>query len=154
MSAVVRSVLPVIRVMTEADLDDVLVIERRCYPFPWTPGIFRDCLRVGYSCWVLEQETQIRGYALMSFGAGEAHLLNVCVDPFHQSQGLGRGLVEHVIRQARRLGNDRLFLEVRPSNEAAKRLYERLGFSLIGRRKDYYPAEQGREDAHVYSLEL
>lgn len=149
MSAALSEGLPRIRRMTEADVEAVIAIERRAYPFPWTPGIFRDCLRVGYNAWVCLQGEEIRGYALMSSGGGEAHLLNICIDPDYQGGGLGRFLLQHVLRQAGRVGADQIFLEVRPSNAAAIHLYEDLGFIEVGRRKGYYPAEQGREDALI-----
>lgn len=138
-----------IRPMREGDIDAVMDIERRGYPFPWTPGIFRDCLRVGYNAWVCLERGTIRGYALMSCGGGEAHLLNICVDPDYQGQGLGQVLLRHVLWQAGRLGADQLFLEVRPSNTRAIRLYDAMQFSEVGRRRNYYPAEQGREDALI-----
>lgn len=138
-----------IRRMQLADVDAVMAIERRAYPYPWTPGIFRDCLRVGYNAWVYTQQDQIRGYALMSCGGGEAHLLNICIDPDYQGAGLGRALLEHVLRQAGRLGADQLFLEVRPSNQQALKLYDALHFTEVGRRKEYYPDDNGREDALV-----
>ncbi|HEX5513482.1 MAG TPA: ribosomal protein S18-alanine N-acetyltransferase [Gammaproteobacteria bacterium] len=149
MSAAILDAAPRIRRMVEEDVDAVMEIERRAYPFPWTPGIFRDCLRVGYNAWVYVQKEQILGYALMSCGGGEAHLLNICVDPEYQGAGLGRTLLQHVLRHAGRLGADQLFLEVRPSNTRALALYEDMGFIEVGRRKGYYPAERGREDALV-----
>ena len=149
MSAALSEETPRIRRMTADDLDTVIEIERRAYPFPWTPGIFRDCLRVGYGAWVCLLGERIVGYALMSSGGGEAHLLNLCVDPDYQRRGLGRLLLEHVLRQAGRTGADQIFLEVRPSNVAARQLYHAMGFIEVGRRKGYYPAERGREDALV-----
>ena len=68
-----------IRPMTEADVSEVFTIERASYQFPWSEGIFRDCLRVGYVCRVLTLESQVIGYGVMSVGAGEAHVLNLCV---------------------------------------------------------------------------
>ena len=149
MSAALSEETPRIRRMTADDLDTVIEIERRAYPFPWTPGIFRDCLRVGYGAWVCLLGERIVGYALMSSGGGEAHLLNLCVDPDYQRRGLGRLLLEHVLRQAGRTGADQIFLEVRPSNVAALQLYHAMGFIEVGRRKGYYPAERGLEDALV-----
>lgn len=149
MSAEPADALPTIRPMQEADVDAVIEIERRAYPFPWTAGIFLDCLRVGYNAWVCLQQGKIRGYALMSYGAGEAHLLNICVDPQYHGLGLGQSLLRHVLRQAGRLGADQMFLEVRPSNVRAVRFYEAMHFTEVGRRKNYYPAARGREDALI-----
>ncbi|KAB7622817.1 ribosomal-protein-alanine N-acetyltransferase [Alkalilimnicola sp. S0819] len=140
--------------MSQADIPQVMAVERRAYPYPWTEGIFRDCVRVGYSCWVGLDAQALRGYAVMSCAAGEAHLLNLCVDPDFQSRGLGGRLLRHALAQAARLGAECLLLEVRPGNVPARRLYEQLGFRVVGRRKDYYPAEQGREDALVLTRSL
>ena len=145
---------PGLRPMREQDLDEVIAIEHSAYPFPWTPGIFRDCLRVGYPAWVLHEHGAIIGYAVLSVAAGEAHLLNICVDPRRQGQGLGRWLLRSLLEIARRDGAERMFLEVRPSNPHAVALYEDEGFNEIGRRPRYYPTHGGREDAIVMALEL
>lgn len=149
MSAVPSAAVNLIRPMRESDVDAVMSIESRAYPYPWTAGIFQDCMRVGYGCWVMVTDGGVRGYAVLSVAAGEAHLLNICVCPDWQGRGLGRKLLSHVLRQAERLGAGQIFLEVRPSNHAALRLYREMAFSEIGRRKGYYPAAGGREDALV-----
>lgn len=143
-----------VRAMTYADLDAVMVIEDQSYAFPWTRGIFSDCLRVGYYCRVLEKDGLIAGYAVMSFGAQEAHLLNICVRANQRGHSYGRLLLQDVLAAARSLGADMMLLEVRPSNVAAVRLYESMGFNEIGLRKDYYPAARGREDALMFALAL
>ncbi len=140
---------PDFRPMGLADLDAVMALERAAYPYPWTEGIFKDCLRTGYDCWVMEQDGQILGYAILSAAAGEAHLLNLCVAPACQGQGLGRWLLEKTLQLARWHQVDTVFLEVRVSNEAARALYEQAGFNEIGLRPGYYPAGEGREDAIV-----
>lgn len=147
--------LPVMfRVMNLADLDAVLAIERSNYPFPWTLGIFRDCLHVGHECWVLVQRDEIIGYGVLSAAAGEAHILNVSVVSQQQRQGHGRRMVLRLLDLARWHRVMRVFLEVRPSNAHACVLYESLGFNEIGRRPSYYPAARGREDAIVMAMEL
>ncbi|MFC4726819.1 ribosomal protein S18-alanine N-acetyltransferase [Coralloluteibacterium thermophilus] len=143
-----------LRPMREADLPAVAAVEQRAYPFPWSPGIFRDCLRAGYACWVAEDARGLAGYAVLSVAAGEAHLLNLCVAPEHQSRGLGARLLARIIAAARGADAQRVFLEVRPSNAPAIALYDRAGFNEIGRRRGYYPAVGGREDALVLALEL
>jgi ribosomal-protein-alanine N-acetyltransferase len=143
-----------LRPMREDDLDAVMQIEARAYPFPWTRGIFRDCLRAGYPAWVLDEDGVLAGYGLLSIAAGEAHILNVCAAPEAQGKGHGRRLVRTLLQQARGRGAQRVFLEVRPSNKAAIALYHAQGFNEIGRRPRYYPAANGREDAIVMALEL
>jgi len=136
------------------DLDAVMEIESRAYDFPWTQGIFRDCLRVGYCCWCYEIDGLIQGYGVMSVAAGESHILNISVRPESQRQGIGSKLMKHFLQLARRHDADTVMLEVRPSNKLAIKLYEKLGFNEIGVRRNYYPAHQGREDALLLALSL
>ena len=145
---------PMLRPMHEDDLGIIMAIETRAYPFPWTAGIFRDCLRSDYPAAVLLHDGQVIGYFLMSLAADEAHVLNVCIAPEQQGQGHGRGLLQAILQVARGRGAQRVFLEVRPSNAHAIALYFDIGFNEIGRRPRYYPATQGREDALVMAIEL
>ncbi|GAB3753863.1 ribosomal protein S18-alanine N-acetyltransferase [Lysobacter olei] len=157
MSALPRdaAILPLnLRPMREDDLVAVQSVEERAYEFPWTLGIFRDCLRADYPAWVLDEGGVIVGYVLMSVAAGEAHILNVCVAPEQQGRGLGRKLVRAILHVARGRAAERVFLEVRPSNTGAIALYHDEGFNEIGRRPRYYPAKDGREDAIVMAMEL
>ena len=143
-----------IRPMMDVDLASVAAIEQRSYAFPWSENIFRDCLRVGYTCRALDLAGQIIGYGVMSLGAGEAHILNVCVRDEFRTVGFGRRLLENLLERAVAAGVTEAFLEVRPSNLAAIRLYQRLGFEQIGIRRGYYQAPEGREDAIVLKREL
>ncbi|MES9962354.1 MAG: ribosomal protein S18-alanine N-acetyltransferase [Candidatus Sedimenticola sp. 20ELBAFRAG] len=154
MSAILKDPLLQIRPMKDSDVDAVMEVEEQAYPFPWTVGIFHDCLRVGYCCWVCALDERIIGYAIMSVAAGEAHILNVCVHPEMQGKGLGGRLMERFITLARERSADTIFLEVRSSNGAAIHIYDRLGFNEVGRRRGYYPAADGREDAIVLALSL
>ena len=154
MSAILATQRAGIRPLTPADLDAVMEIEIRAYDFPWTEGIFRDCLRVGYCCWCYEDDELLQGYGVMSAAAGESHILNLTVRPELQRQGVGSKLMKHFQQLARRHGADTLMLEVRPSNHGAISLYEKLGFNEIGVRRNYYPAEDGREDALLLALSL
>jgi ribosomal-protein-alanine N-acetyltransferase len=143
-----------LRTMRESDVPTVLAIDKSAYEFPWTEGIFRDCLRVGYHCRVLEQFYAIQAYGVMSVAADEAHLLNLCVRPQAQRQGFGRKMLSHLVDLACRAGADTLLLEVRVSNQPAIALYMAMGFSEIGQRKRYYPARGGREDALILAKAL
>jgi ribosomal-protein-alanine N-acetyltransferase len=140
-----------VRAMRFEDLAVVAAIEQEAYPYPWTENIFRDCLRVGYCCVVLEIGGEIIGYAVLSVAAAEAHLLNLCVRPARQRRGLGADLLDWLLARAGEGGAREVFLEVRPSNHAALQLYERAGFRRIGLRRNYYRSDNGREDAVVLS---
>lgn len=138
--------------MNEDDLDEIIAIEHATYQFPWTQGIFRDCLHVGYCCWVYVEDDAIAAYAVLSIGASEAHLLTVVVHPQNRSKGLGRMLVTHLLNIACNHGAETVLLEVRPSNTVAIELYQKLGFNEVGTRPNYYPAPNGREDALIMAL--
>ena len=133
----------------ESDVPEILRIERLSYAFPWTEGIFRDCLRVNYTCRVAEIGVAVAGYGIMSIAAGEAHLLNLCVGEDYRCRGIGRRLLAHLLQVAADVGAREAFLEARPSNTSAIRLYQSLGFVQIGVRRGYYQAADGREDAIV-----
>ena len=150
---------PIIRPMVGADLPAVLAIEEGVYLEPWTEGIFRDCLRVGYIGRVLEVAAQgtgtgLAGYGLLSAAAGECHILNLCTAPEQRGRGLGRLLLRALLAEGRLAGAEQAFLEVRPSNTAAVGLYQAEGFETVGVREDYYPAAKGREDAWVLRRDL
>jgi ribosomal-protein-alanine N-acetyltransferase len=137
------------------DIPEILGVETRAYEFPWTEGIFRDCLKAGYSAWAVRGAGgDLQAYAFMTMAVGEAHVLNLCVEPSLRRQGLARFLLMHLLRVARAANVTLVLLEVRRSNKAAIRLYQDFGFQNIGLRKNYYPARDGREDAFVFALDL
>lgn len=144
----------VIRPMAEADVGAVVALERASYQFPWSEGIFRDCLRVGYTCRVVTSAGRVIGYGVMSVGAGEAHILNLCIDAAYRCQGIGRRMLDYLLDKGAAAGMGEAFLEVRPSNTAAIRLYLSVGFDQVGMRRGYYQAPGGREDAAVLKLAL
>jgi ribosomal-protein-alanine N-acetyltransferase len=142
------------RAMVPADIPSVGAVERDSYAFPWSEGIFRDCLRVGYLCRVAELEGGVVAYGVVAMGAGEAHILNLCVRPDLRGHGVGRQMLMLLLERARQAGMTETFLEVRPSNRLAIALYQSVGFVQVGLRRGYYQAEQGREDALVLRLDL
>lgn len=143
------------RAMTADDLATVASMEARAYEFPWTRGIFQDCLRVGYRCDVLEEEPGVvLGYCILAMALDEAHILNLCVHVARRREGLGSELLDHLLDAARSAGCRRVFLEVRPSNLAALALYARRSFEKLGVRRGYYRAAEGREDAIVLAKTL
>jgi [ribosomal protein S18]-alanine N-acetyltransferase len=142
------------RSMHADDVAAVGMLERASYQFPWSEPIFHDCLRVGYVCRVIEAADRIIGYGIASMAAGEAHILNLCVAEAIRGRGVARRLLLSLLKRAERAGQQWAFLEVRPSNAPALRLYRDLGFVEVGRRRDYYQAVGGREDAIVCRLAL
>ena len=145
---------PVVRPMTEADLPEIAALDAQCYPFPWTHGNFADSMHSGYRCCVYQLNTEIVGYAVMMLAVGEAHLLNITIAPAWQGQGWGRELMSQLITRARQDHAESLWLEVRPSNTVARRLYDSMGFDFVAVRKNYYPAVGGREDAVIMRMDL
>jgi ribosomal-protein-alanine N-acetyltransferase len=143
-----------VRPMTMRDLEQVMRIELAMYPFPWTQRIFEDCLRVGYRCHVGEVDGTFAGYGVMSTGANEAHILNLCVAEEFQRRGLAREMLSFLLDEADKIEVRDVFLEVRPSNTGAIALYEQMGFNQVGLRKDYYPTANGHEDAIIYATSL
>ena len=144
-----------LRAMKIADMDKVMQLESLAYPFPWSRKLFEDCLsKPSYTCWIFEYKNTFSGYLISSSAAGEAHILNLCVHPKLQNQGWGRKLLAEAEWIAKQHRADTCFLEVRASNLAALYLYESSGYNAIGRRKKYYPAKNGREDAIVMAKTL
>lgn len=144
----------ILRDMSESDLDAVLRIEREVHAHPWTAGNFSDALRSKYVCKVYEHEGQMLGYAVLMLAVDEAELLDIAIAAGQQRHGWGRKLLEEMMALARRQNMQRMVLEVRASNLAAIALYRKAGFSNIGLRRDYYPAENGREDAILMGRDL
>jgi len=154
MSAVLQDGEFAMRPMRYMDIPAIMCVETLAYPYPWTEGIFRDCLRVGYSCWMLSGPEGVLGYGVMSMAAGECHILNLCVHPDARRRGLGRWILKHLLGIARSRSIDTAFLEVRASNRPAYALYSLEGFCEVGMRRGYYPGAQGREDAVIMALPI
>ena len=153
MSAVLKDI-PELRPMREADLAEVMAIEKAIYTHPWTQGNFADSLRAGYDCRTWRLNGELIGYFVLMAAAGEAHLLNLSIAEPQQRRGHGTTLLREAAGLARALGAKNVFLEVRPSNRAAQGLYTRFGFRKVAVRRGYYPAHSGREDALVLTLAL
>ena len=153
MSAVLKAE-PRLEPMRAADLAEVLEIESAVYSHPWSRGNFADSLRAGYQCWTWRCGAELIGYFVLLIAAGEGHLLNLSIAEAQQRRGHGSTLLTEIMRMSRARGADKVFLEVRPSNEGAKALYRRFGFRQVAVRAGYYPGHSGREDALVFSIAL
>ncbi|MDM1695499.1 ribosomal protein S18-alanine N-acetyltransferase [Thiopseudomonas alkaliphila] len=141
------------RPMQPQDLAKVVALEQQAFSHPWSLSLYHDAL-TSYHCWVLEQQQQHVGHGVIQVILDEAHLLNIAVDKRLQGQGLGSQLLAFLMQQAEQLGATQCFLELRASNQAAYHVYESYGFNEIARRKNYYPAEQGMEDALIMACLL
>lgn len=139
--------------MTPADLDEVMVIERSAFRYPWSSRFFLQELQVQCARSILaEIGGQILGYVLFWLLPGEIDIHNIAVHTGYRRHGIARLLLQQVIAEARGRSLARVTLEVRRSNIAAQRLYESLGFVTVGLRRGYY-SDDG-EDALAMALEL
>ena len=147
--------LEYLRPMLSDDLTELMVGELAAYPYPWTRGNFEDCLsNKAYSCWVFEQDQLLLGHLVVSIVLKEAHILNICLYPEYQNKGWGRKLLDEAETIAKNNGAETCFLEVRPSNKSGLHIYQSEAYNEIGLRKNYYPADKGREDAIVMAKTL
>jgi len=135
-----------IRRLTYADLPQVIAIERRAFPTPWSLAMFvLELSKPGGQCLAVRRDGALTGYVICSRYEEVWHIMNVAVDPRELRQGIATALLENLIG---RLGEDaRMTLEVRPSNHAAIALYERFGFLAAGTRRRYY--QDNGEDALI-----
>jgi ribosomal-protein-alanine N-acetyltransferase len=149
--SLIQSAARIVR-MQDADVATVATLEAEVSPAPWSSGIFSDCLRAEYECWVVRAD-KVFGFAILALAPGEAHLLNIAIAPDRQGQGFGRKLLRKAANTAKKEGAERIVLEVRPSNLRARAIYERAGFEFLSLREKYYGPPK-KEDAFVYTLAL
>ncbi len=140
--------------MTPDDLAEVLAVEEGIQRFPWMAGHFRDSLAAGHGCWLVREAGRVAAFAVTMPVVDEVHLLDIGVAPELQRTGRGRAMLDFLCAEARQAGMTRMLLEVRPSNAVAIAFYRRHDFTEIGRRRGYYPADEGREDAIVMARTL
>ena len=157
-AAPVRSLL-ILRPLDVTDLDEVLAIETQAHWHPWSRGNFIDSMAAGHRLQMLQAlnddgSPHCLGYCVAMPGVDEMHLLNITVRPDEQGRHLADRLMADLLQACADRGDHALWLEVRTSNSRAQRLYERWGFEAVGRRKAYYPAAEGREDAVVMKRTL
>lgn len=143
-----------IRPLHQDDIEQITLMEQITQVVPWTTQIFKDCFLAGYPSWVLEEDNQVVGFVILVFSGHECHLLNICIHPSYQRQGLGTQLLKFAMGSAQQQGVQMMYLEVRPSNLSAIHLYKKFAFREIAVRKDYYPTLQGREDALIFTCDL
>ena len=143
------------RKMQQGDVADILRIEQSANQFPWSKINFENCLKSKHQAWVfIDDVKEIQGYAIVQRVVDEAHLLNICVKPSAQGQGLGREILKYIIDYANSISSVLIVLEVRSSNKRAQQMYLSAGFNEMSVRKNYYPSKEGREDAILMGLDL
>jgi ribosomal-protein-alanine N-acetyltransferase len=125
----------------DTDLEGVLEVEAESFSNPWTREMYSWELQNRSVCHIYLVRTDacpVAGFCAFWLVFDEVHINNVALRPQFRSQGIGTALLQRVLAEARRLGARRATLEVRASNEGARRLYERLGFYVAGVRRNYY----------------
>lgn len=137
--------------MQKADIKLIMAIEKKCYEIGWSKGVMLDCIQSDYDCIVLKCDENIIGYGILMTGFEESHLLNMCIDPTHQGNGLGNKLLKYMESISVYKQSKTFLLEVRLSSLVAQSLYKSFGFKQIGLRKNYYKSIDGKEDAIIMS---
>ena len=141
----------VIRGLQLSDLPRMMEIERLCFKNPWPLEWFRTMILAHMVTWGVTIEDKLIGYLIALPSSDRVHLANIAIDEPYRRRGISRELLKRLYDFARRHGQERIILEVRPSNLSAIALYESEDFVVIGREKGYY---RGEEDALIYCLEL
>jgi len=141
------------RDMRTRDIDVVCAIEALAHSHPWKRSTFETRVAGKDFCRVILIKGQVIGYAIATYGGGDAELLNIALHPKHQGGGLASLLLVHIVDLVSAKA-DMMFLEVRVSNQKAIDLYHREGFFETGHRRAYYPTVNGREDALLMACQL
>ena len=149
MSSIQNSLVANFLDMEEHHIPDVLVIERDSYGYPWSEKIFYDCINNNYFCKVLVLDNKLIGYLITSIVQNECHIMNLCVKKEYRNFGYGKLILNELYDELIKLNCEVIFLECRPSNKPALKLYSTLGYNEIGKRRNYYPAPNGYEDAVI-----
>ena len=133
--------------LNSEDVDMILPIEQACHAYPSSQQLLLSCFGKRYRNFKMLVDNKVIGFYMGDLMLDEMTLHNICIEPKYQGKGYGKRLFEHFLATARLHNVVQLWLEVRESNTGAIALYQSNGFDVAGTRKDYYPAEKGREDA-------
>jgi ribosomal-protein-alanine N-acetyltransferase len=154
--------------MQPSDMRGVMSLEAISHSHPWTQGQFLDSLTAGHWAYCIRPEMtakaeslsnlpELWGYCILYPAVDELHLLNITIDPVLRRNGIGSRVMQAIEGIATQQKMSRIILEVRPSNIPAVKLYERMGYAIIGVRRGYYPADEvtgKREDAGVMAKSI
>ena len=138
--------------MDESHVAAIAELEKRCFNDPWSEKSIATELTSKLSCWLVAMEGEtLVGYVGSQSVLGESDMMNIAVHPEHRRKGIAEALVTSLVMELTARGNHSLMLEVRPSNTPAITLYEKLGFTQVGRRPNYY--RNPKEDALILRKE-
>lgn len=150
-----------VREMTHKDIDSVVKIEQEVYPFPWSENLLKELFNFGLKSEVNHstviddgnKNSGIRGYSFWQMIVDECYILNFAISAENQRKGCGSFFLKKILKKARNIGAQRATLEVRIGNKSAIGLYEKLGFTVIAMRKNYYVDDGNKEDALIMWLQ-
>jgi len=139
--------------MNESHVAQVAELEKICFSDPWSENSVASELKNPLSCWlVAEEDGVVAGYVGSQTVMDESDMMNVAVHPDYRRKGIAEALVAELVEALKKRESHCLTLEVRASNEPAKALYEKLGFTQVGLRKNYY--RNPKEDALILRKEF
>lgn len=140
--------------LSTSHVESIMPIEESCHSHPWSKKLLTGCIGGRYFGEIAMLDDEVIGFYIADKVADESTLMDICIKPSFQGQGLGKKLLQQYINEATTRECQTLWLEVRASNTAAQLLYINLGYSQTGRRVAYYPKEVGYEDALVMQKTL
>jgi len=143
-----------IQILKDSDIDSMMLIEQSCHTHPMTKKNMLSCFGGRYFSRGLHVDGILVGFYMAEMAGPDFTLMDICISPAHQGKGYAKSLLENLIDEAGQRNAESIFLEVRASNLSAIGLYEKCGFNEMGIRKDYYPAQNGREDGKLMGLVL
>lgn len=138
--------------LNQGNYQPAFALQLACHSHPWSEATFASCLDGQYFAWQMEDNGELAGFYVGLQVLQEATLMDIGIASAKRGKGLSKPLLEHFFSQCRQKGIEEVWLEVRASNQPAIGLYEQYGFTLIERRKGYYPTHNGREDALIMKL--
>ena len=143
-----------IREIYPSDISDIYLIESSTYDFPWSLSIIRDCVVNKYDCYLALNGFKVVGYVIAKITSMDTHILNLTIQDDYRRLGIASNFLDLIISKALILKSSSILLETRITNYAAKNLYNKYNFKIIGLRKNYYRVIGGREDAVIFKKNL
>jgi ribosomal-protein-alanine N-acetyltransferase len=140
--------------LADLPLSTLMSVENACHSHPWSQATMQSCLQGRYFNGAVISQGQLQGFYIGEVAGPDHTLMDICVAPQFQRQGIAKALLNDFIAVSEAANAENLFLEVRASNIGAISLYQWVGFSEVGVRKNYYPSDNGNEDAILMAMTL